>query len=118
MRPQVKAFRDTAAQVCRLRGFPLQKFLEDYGLEEILNQADAANSPPEAIVERVLAESCVTNGKFNNFAVGFLTVMTYLNQQRGSLGAGEQQAFTDLGNILKKSPTQQAIHGWIQTHYP
>src|ERR1700730_11624437 len=99
MRPQVKAFRDTAAQVCRLRGFPFPKFMQDHGLEDILNDAEAANSPARDIAVRVLAECCVTNGRFNNFAVGVLTVMTYLNQQYGSLGAGEQQAFKDLGDI-------------------
>jgi hypothetical protein len=74
--------------------------MENWGLEEILNEAEAHNWPAREIAGRVLARCCVTEGKFNNFQVGLLAVMTFLNDQFGSLGTGAQQAFQDLVQIL------------------
>jgi hypothetical protein len=35
MRPQVRAFRNIAVQVCRRRGFSFTTFMEGHGLEEL-----------------------------------------------------------------------------------
>jgi hypothetical protein len=118
MKPQVKAFRDAAVQACGRRNFPFRKFLNDYGLEGILLEADAAGSSPREIATRVLLECCVEQGTFDGFQVGFLAVMTYLNEQLGRLGQGEQQAFLDLANILNTTPTQQAVGAWMRAQYP
>jgi len=118
MKPQVKAFQDAAAQACQQRGFPFRRFLGDYVLEDLLIEADAADSSPQEIAIRVLLECCVEGGKFNGFQVGFLAVMTYLNERLGRLGQGEQQAFRDLANILTTSPTRQAVDRWMRTHFP
>ena len=75
MKPQVKAFQDAAAQACQQRRFPFRKFLVDYGLQDILIEADAADSSSQEIATRVLLECCVENGQFNGFQVGFLAVM-------------------------------------------
>lgn len=117
MRPQVVAFRNTAAQACKLRNYSFARFLDHHGLEDILAQADKENWPAKKIAGRVLFECCLTDGRFNNFMVGFLTVVTYLNEQLGPLGKGEQQAFQDLVSILKNEGTQQAIDRWLDSHY-
>lgn len=67
MRPQVRAFRDIAAQVCHVRRFRFLEFMEDYGLEEILDEAEVDNWPATTIAGQVLLRCCVTAGKFNNF---------------------------------------------------
>jgi hypothetical protein len=118
MKPQVKAFQDAAAQACQQQGFPFRRFLGDYGLEDILLEADAADSSPQEIAIRVLLGCCVEDGRFNGFQAGFLAVMTYLNERLGRLGQGEQQAFRDLANILRTGPTPQAVEGWMRTHFP
>ena len=86
MKPQVRAFRNAAVQVCRQRQFPFR--------------------------------CCVTDGRFNNFYIGVLSVIAFLNECCGSLGQGEQQAFQDLAVILKTQATQAAIEEWVNTHYP
>lgn len=118
MRPQVRAFRNAAAQVCQTRRFPFRQFMEDHGLEDILDDAEANNWPAKEIAGQVLARCCVTGGKFNNFQVGLLAVMTFLNDQFGPLGQGTQAAFRDLVSILNKQGTLQAVMGWLNTHYP
>jgi hypothetical protein len=118
MRPQVRAFRDAASQVCQTRRFSFREFMEDRGLEEILDEAEANNWSAREIAAQVLARCCVTDGKFNNFQVRLLSVMTFLNDQFGPLGQGELQAFRDLVAILNRQGTPQAIVGWLNTHYP
>jgi hypothetical protein len=118
MRPQVRAFRNAAAQVCQTRRFPFRQFMEDHGLEDILNESEANDWPAKEIAGQVLVRCCVTNGKFNNFYVGLLAVMAFLNDQFGSLGQGTQAAFQDLASILNKQGTPQAVMGWLNTHYP
>jgi hypothetical protein len=92
--------------------------MEDRGLEDILNDAEAGDLPAKDIAGRVLAECCVTGGTFNGFQVGLLAVMAFLNERFGSLGQGEQQAFQDLVTILQTQGTLQAIMWWMNTHYP
>src|SRR5437763_553371 len=101
MKPQVKAFRDAASQVCHQRRFSFREFMEDWGLEEILDEAEANTWSAKEIAGEVLARCCVTGGKFNNFYVGLLSVITFLNDQFGPLGQGAPQAFQDLVDILK-----------------
>ena len=81
-------------------------------------EADAADSSVQEIATRVLVECCVEEGRFNNFQVGFLAVIAYLNERLGRLQMGEQQAFKDLVSILNTSPTHEAIDRWMQTHFP
>jgi hypothetical protein len=50
--------------------------------------------------------------------VGLLAVMAFLNEQCGSLGAGEQQAYTDLLAILNSGGQLESIRRWFETHYP
>ena len=92
--------------------------MEDWGLEAILDDAEANNWSAKEIAGQVLARCCVSNGTFNNFQVGLLSVMTYLNDQFGPLGQGAQQAFQDLVNVLNNPGTLQAILAWLNTHYP
>src|SRR5437879_1209983 len=86
MNPQVKAFKSVAAEVCRLRGFRFQEFMDDWGLEEILTEANDQNQSATQIAAAVLWRCCCTNGKFNNFQVGLLSVMQYLNEQKQNIG--------------------------------
>ena len=118
MRPQVRAIRNAAAQACHLRRFSFREFMENRGLEDILNEAEANNWSAKEIAAQVLTRCCVTGGKFNNFQVGFLTVLTFLNDQFGSLGASAPQAFQDLAQVLNNPGTPAAITGWLDTHYP
>ena len=118
MKPQVRAFQDAAVQACQQKGMPFRKFLTEYGLQDILIEADAANSSAQEIASRVLLECCVEDGKFNGFLAGFLAVMTYLNERLGRLKTGEQQAFEDLACILSTSPTLQTVDRWMLTHFP
>jgi hypothetical protein len=118
MKPQVKALRNAASQVCLVRQFPFREFMEDRGLEDVLEAAEAGNWSAKSIAAQVLLRCCVTGGKFNNFYVGLLTVVTFLNDRLGPLGQGEQQAFQDLADILAKQATPETVGKWLDTHYP
>jgi hypothetical protein len=115
MNPQVKAFKSVAAQVCRLRSFRLPEFMDEWGLEEILNEANEQNHSATKIAAAVLWRTCCTDGKFNNFIVGFLTVVQYLREQKGDPGT---QAFQDLASMMKAGTTEPAIDKWMETHFP
>jgi hypothetical protein len=43
--------------------------------------------------------------------------MTYLNEQRGRLGQGEEQAWRDLVAILNQGGRIEDVRGWMTTHY-
>jgi hypothetical protein len=118
MKPQVRALRDAAAQACQSRRFSFREFMEDWGLEDVLNEAEANNWPPKEIAAQALAWCCVTGGKFNNFQVGLLAVLTFLNDQFGPLGQGSSQAFQDLVKVLNNPGTLPAIREWLNSHYP
>jgi hypothetical protein len=117
MRPEVRAFRDAAIQVCRARNFQFSRYMDSHGLEEILQEAESEAWPAKKIAGQVLLRCCITDGTFNNFYVGLLSVMAFLNNHLGSLGQGEVQAFRDLVDILKAPATTEAIIGWLDTHY-
>jgi hypothetical protein len=118
MRPQVAAFKAAAIHACRLKGFPFTEFMEDWGLEDILIDADQNDTPATEIAARVLADCCVSGGRFNNFQVGFLAVLKFLNDTFGPLGQGQQQSIHDLLSILNGGGSHQAVLGWMRTHYP
>ncbi len=117
MRPQVRALRNAAAQVCQSLSFPFRVFMSDRGLEEILEEADAGDWPVKRIAAETLARCCVEGGRFNNFQVGFMAVVSYLNDQLGRLGQGEVQALRDLVAVLNNNATVASITGWMDTHY-
>ena len=117
MRTQVQAFKSAAIHACHLKGFSFVEFMEKWGLEEILIAADAQNRPAIEIAARVLAECCVTNGRFNNFQVGLLAVIKFLNDVFGPLGQGQEQSIRDLLFILNNGGSFQAIMGWMNSHY-
>lgn len=118
MRPQVARLKAAAIQACRLKGFSFTEFMDDWGLEDILLDADAQDTPVKELAARVLAECCVTNGRFNNFQVGLLAVVKFLNDTFGPLGQSQQQSLLDLLSILNSGGSYQAILGWMNTHYP
>lgn len=118
MKAQVAALKAAAIHACRLKGFSFTEFMEDWGLEDILLDADANDTPAKELAARVLAECCVTNGRFNNFQVGLLAVVKFLNDTFGPLGQGQQQSLQDLLSILNGGGSYQAILGWMNTHYP
>lgn len=117
MRPQVRLFRNTAATACQQQGFSFREFMEGRGLEDILNEAEEKNWPAKEIAGQVLFRCCITNGKFNNFQVGFLAVMTFLNKHFGTLGQGQEQAFKDLAKTLNNPGNLQGVRAWLNTHY-
>jgi hypothetical protein len=118
MNPNAEAFKRAAIHACKLKRFPFPKFMGDWGLEAILLDADANAYTAKQIAAHVLAECCVTDGKFNNFEVGFLAVIKFLSDRFGDPHIGQQQAFRDLLSILNGGGSFQAIMGWMDTHYP
>jgi hypothetical protein len=115
MHVQIKAFKSIAAQVCRRRRFPFPEFMDDRGLETILIEAQDKNLSATEIAALVLWECCCTDGKFNNFIVGFLSVVQYLNEQEQDIGL---QPYKDLASMMKVSTTKEAIDKWMETHFP
>jgi hypothetical protein len=115
MQSQVKAFKSVAAQVCSRRGFRLTEFMDEWGLEEILIEANDQGHSATQIAAAVLWRCCCTDGRFNNFIVGFLSVVQYLKEQKGDPGT---QAFRDLASLLKAGATENAIEKWMETHFP
>ncbi len=114
MNPQVKTLKSIAAQVCRLRGFRLQEFMDDWGLEEILTEANEQNHAATQIAAAVLWRCCCTDGKFNNFQVGLLAVAQYLNEQKENIGT---QPFRDLVALMNAGTTKEVIGKWMDTHF-
>jgi hypothetical protein len=115
MNPQIKAFKSIAAQACRQRGIRFSEFMDDWGLEEILTEASEQNHSATQIAAAVLWRCCCTDGKFNNFTVGLLSIMEYLNEQEESIG---MQPFHDLATMMKAGTTKEAIDKWMETHFP
>jgi hypothetical protein len=115
MHPQVNAFKCIAAQVSRLRGFRITEFMEDWGLEEILTEANENDHTATQIAAAVLWRFCCTDGKFNNFQVGLLAVVQYLKEQEEDIGT---QPFHDLVAMMKAGTTKAAIEKWMETHFP
>jgi hypothetical protein len=118
MRSQVTALKTAAIHACRLKSFSFTEFMEDWGLEEILTDAEQDNLSATEMAARVLADCCVENGKFNNFQVGLLTVLKLLNDTFGPLEQGQQQSIQDLLGILNSGGSYETIMGWMNTHYP
>ncbi len=118
MTPQARSFKRAAIHACRLKNFFFSKFMGERGLEAILIDADQKGYTAQEIATHVLAECCVTNGKFNNFEVGFLAVMKFLSDQFGEPHLGQLQAYRDLVAILNGGGSFPAIMGWLKTHYP
>jgi hypothetical protein len=85
MKPQVELLRNIAAQVCSSRRFPFRAFMSDHGLEGVLEDADAADWSTKELACQVLVRCCTEDGRFNNFQIGFLAVMTFLNVSLGRL---------------------------------
>ena len=54
MRPQVKALKAAAIQACHLKGFSFTEFMEDWGLEEILAEAEQDDTPAPELAARML----------------------------------------------------------------
>jgi hypothetical protein len=113
MRSTTKALRDAAAQAAQLQRIPFRDFL-DRGLEDVLQNAEANNWPPQEMAAQLLTTCCLTEGKFNNFQAGFLAVMTFLNEQLHSPG---NQAYQDLAQILKTSGNITAIRRWMESNF-
>ena len=99
----------------RSRGFRFQEFMDERGLEEILTEANDGSLSASEIAAAVLWQCCCTNGKFNNFMVGFLSVIQYLNEQEKDIGT---QPFHDLASMMKAGTTKDAIEKWMATHFP
>lgn len=117
MKQHVKTLKIAAITACGLRGFPCVQFMKDYGLEDILIDADTNDISAKELAARVLAECCVEDGKFNKFQVGLLTVLSFLRETFGQLPQGEQQSIRDLVSILDSGGSFQAIMDWMDTHY-
>jgi hypothetical protein len=114
MRPAVRALRAVAAQVCQTKKFALRNFMEDRGLEGVLDAAEANDWSVKEIAVQVLAQCCLENGRFNNFHVGFLTVMVFLNEQLRDPGP---QAYKDLAATLNAPGTVEAIREWMDGNF-
>lgn len=117
MKPHVRAFRNIASQVCKGK-MSFQVLLTDFGLEDVLADAEEGSWSAKEIACQVLARCCITDGKFNNCMVAFLAVIQYLNEQCGPLGQQAHQAFADLAAVLDNPGTEAAIRRWFDSHYP
>ena len=115
MNPNVRTFKSVATQVCSRNRFPLQEFLDEWGLEEILTEANEQNSTATQIAASVLWTCCCTDGKFNKFQVGFLSVLQYLKEREKDIG---MQPYHDLAEMMKAGTTNAAIEKWMETHFP
>ncbi|MBY0526920.1 MAG: hypothetical protein K2R98_26235 [Gemmataceae bacterium] len=113
MRREVRALRDAAVQAAQFQRVPFRDFLQA-GLEGVLQDADSNHWSPQEMAAQLLATCCLTDGKFNNFQVGFLAVMTFLNEQLHSPG---DQAYRDLAQILKTTGNINAIRRWMESQF-
>jgi hypothetical protein len=116
MKPQVQGLRDAASQSCSRDRAALRKFYGD-GLEDILLEAETGGWEASEIAAQVLVRCCVEDGRFNGHVLRFKAVMVYLNQQRGRLKQGEEQAFRDLLAILNQSGRIESVREWMKTNY-
>ncbi len=113
MRDEVRALREVAAQAAHRQGVPFREFL-DRGLEEILEQAEQNGWAVKEMAAQLLFRCCLTDGRFNNFQVGFLAIMTFLNEQLDPPG---EQAYRDLAQILRTSPNIDIIRRWMDSNF-
>jgi hypothetical protein len=118
MNPAVQALRNALATACRVQGVRFGDVLEDFGVEEVLEEADAGNWPARELSCQVLTRCCVTDGTFNNFQAGFLAVANFIDSACRPLGKHREQALKDLLSTLQTAGTEQAIRQWIDTNYP
>jgi hypothetical protein len=113
MKPEVRALRDAAAQAAQSQGVSFREFL-DRGLEAILEEAEQNPWSVKEMAARLLERCCLTDGQFNNFLVGFLAVMTFLNEQFDPPG---EQAYRDLAKILQTAGNLNAILRWMDSNF-
>lgn len=82
----------------------------------LLDEADASEWNDLEIAANLLWKCCMADGKYNKFHIGFLTAISYLNDQRGTF-SGQEQAFKDLLGIMNQGGPLEAIMKWMETHY-
>jgi len=118
MNPTVQAMRTALAVACRARGVRVNVAMDDFGVGEVLEEAEAGNWSAKEIACQVLVRCCVTDGTFNNFQVGFLAVANFIDSQYRPLGKHRVQALQELQSILSTAGTEQAVRQWLDTNYP
>jgi hypothetical protein len=111
MRPQVRRLKSDAIEACNLRKFPFTKFMER-GLENILIWGEETNASTKDLAVRLLVDCCVTNGKFNNFQVGLLTLFKYLGASQNEI-----QVMKDLLAILDSGGQETQIRRWLDSNF-
>lgn len=117
MTPPVRAFKNAAIAACKLKGVSFTRFMDEYGLEAILIDADREGYSAKELVAHVLAECGVADGKVNKFEVGLLAVIKYLSERFEQPTIDNVQMFRDLVAILNGGGSIQAITEWVNTHY-
>jgi hypothetical protein len=68
------AFNRIAAQVARQNRMPFKDFMEGWGLEALLADAEENDYDLIQMVTQAIWRLCLTNGKLNQFHVGRLTI--------------------------------------------
>lgn len=118
MNPTVRAMLAVFASACGPKRVNAATIMAAFGVDEVLEEADAANSSAQELACQVLFRCCVHNGKFNNFQIGFLAVANFLESECRPLGKQRLQALQDLRTVLDGGGLEQAIREWLDTNYP
>jgi hypothetical protein len=114
MKPHIAKFKGVLAQHCKSKNIPSKKIFNDFHVDEAIEQGDLKDLDPIEFATAILWNCCCEDGKFNNATVVFLAVVTYLKECCNDCG---NQAFIDLGTMLKAGTTEAAIRKWIDTYF-
>jgi len=114
MTPAVRLFKSILLQTCKAWDQKIQSVFDDFHVDDVLDEADRNDLDGKALAALVLWKCCCTQGKFNNASIIFLGVVKLLKDLYGEIG---EQPFLDLGAMLKRGTTVEAIQKWIETHY-
>jgi hypothetical protein len=116
MTPLALRFKNVAAQVARSHGVRFQAYLEDWGLEQLLEDACVQGFDFRRLVSEAIFRLCITDGRMNNFTAGLYTIAQFIKEERRPQGVVWLQ---DLASMLKRGGcTLTSVEQWVFSHFP
>jgi hypothetical protein len=119
MNPLIVGFKTCAHQAGAVCNFGTGKLVREFGLQDFLENAIQEGDDTPAIAIKALRFFCDEyNPTADVFKFGVLTVGAFLNRHHAArMQQVPQQALRDLVDLLKSSPSDDQLRGWIDSHF-
>jgi hypothetical protein len=119
MTPLIDGFKQCAHQAGGICGCTIGKLIRAFGLGDFLENALQENDDAPTIAVKALSFFCDEgNPHSQKFQFAVLAVGLFLNHYHANQGRDvPQQALRDLGGILTKTPREEQLRRWIDSHF-